>query len=169
MAGLKLYLKSLSARGRTIVALAAGVLVLTAAVAGAASVSQLGVAKRMVKGQSVSIIVDGRGVTVYELGGESLARLKCINRQCLNAWPPLKVGSANAKVKKAPGVPGTVSILQRVKGRFFQVMLDRHPLYYFSGDKGKAGSTMGQGINAFGGNWHVVKAASGSGSGSGSN
>ncbi len=58
----------------------------------------------------------------------------------------------------AAGVPGTLSIMHRVKGRFFQVMLDRHPLYYFSGDKGKPGSTKGQGINAFGGAWHVVKA-----------
>jgi len=55
-------------------------------------------------------------------------------------------------------VPGKVSILQRVRGKFFQVMLDRHPLYYYSGDKGKSGSSKGQGISSFGGAWHVVKA-----------
>ncbi len=168
MAGVKLYLKSLSARRRAIVALAAGLLVLSAAVAGAASVRQLGVAKRMVKGKSMTIVVDGRGVTVYELGGESLAHLQCINRQCLNTWPPVKVSSTHARVKKAAGVPGRLTIMTRVKGKFFQVMLDNHPLYYFSGDKGKVGSTKGQGINSFGGAWHVVKAGSSSNSGSNS-
>jgi predicted lipoprotein with Yx(FWY)xxD motif len=37
-------------------------------------------------------------------------------------------------------------------------MLDRHPLYYYSGDRGKKGSSKGQGINSFGRSWHVVKA-----------
>jgi predicted lipoprotein with Yx(FWY)xxD motif len=165
MAGVTLFLKSLFARRRAVVALATGLLVLSAAAAGAASVSQLGVAKRRVKGKSMTIVVDGRGVTVYQLGGESLAHLQCVTRQCLNLWPPLKVSSKNARVKKAAAVPGRLTIMTRVKGGFFQVMLDNHPLYYYSGDKGKAGSTKGQGINSFGGSWHVVKATVNSKSG----
>lgn len=163
--GVKLYLQSLLAHRRTIVAAAASMALLTTAVAAAATVNSLGVAKRTVKGNPMTIVVDGRGVTAYELGGESLAHLKCINRQCLNVWPPLKVNSATARPRTAAGVPGTVSIMHRVKGGFYQVMLDRHPLYYFSGDKGKAGSTNGQGVNAFGGAWHVVKASTASKSG----
>jgi hypothetical protein len=58
------------------------------------------------------------------------------------------------------GVPGTVGIMRRVKGGFYQVMLDRHPLYYYSGDKGRPGSTLGQGINGFGRTWHVIQAPS---------
>jgi hypothetical protein len=49
-----------------------------------------------------------------------------------------------------------VSILRRVKANLYQVMLDRHPLYCYSGDK--LGTTKGQGITSFGGTWHVVKA-----------
>jgi predicted lipoprotein with Yx(FWY)xxD motif len=50
-----------------------------------------------------------------------------------------------------------VSILRRVRGGFYQVMLDRHPLYYYSGDNGRKGLTKGDGITSFGGRWHVVK------------
>jgi predicted lipoprotein with Yx(FWY)xxD motif len=157
--GVMLYLKSLLARRRTIVAAATSVILLLATGAAAATVPSLGVAKRTVNGKSSTIVVDGHGVTVYALGGESLANLKCINQTCFKVWTPLKVSSATARPRVAAGVLGTVSIMHRVKGRFFQVMLDRHPLYYFSGDKGKPGSTKGQGINSFGGAWHVVKAS----------
>jgi predicted lipoprotein with Yx(FWY)xxD motif len=58
------------------------------------------------------------------------------------------------------GVPGKLSILHRVKGGFYQVMLNRHPVYYFGQDKGRSGSVKGQGITSFGGRWHVVPASS---------
>jgi len=128
------------------------------AVAATLTVSSLTVAARTVSGQPAKIVVDGRGVTVYELGGESLAHLECVTTACFNAWPPLKVTSLTAKPKTAPGVPGTVSVMHRVRGGFYQVMLDRHPLYYYSGDAGAKGPTRGQGITSFGGSWHVDKA-----------
>ncbi len=137
-------------------ALVAVAFVLPAGLAVAGGMVSLGVAQRTVGGQSATIVVDGRGVTVYELGGESLAHLQCLTRACLNTWPPLKVSSATSRVQKAGRVPGAVSIMHRVKGRFYQVMLDRHPLYYYSGDHGASGSTKGQGITSYGGTWHVV-------------
>jgi predicted lipoprotein with Yx(FWY)xxD motif len=148
---------ALRIRTRKTVVLAVGVVLVLTAVAAAGPLSSLGVAKRTVKGRSVQIVVDGRGVTVYELGGESLAKLKCVTRKCFNVWPPAKVSSASAKLRKGKGVPGKLSIMQRVRGGFYQAMLDRHPLYYYSKDKGSPGSVKGQGINSFGGGWHVVK------------
>jgi predicted lipoprotein with Yx(FWY)xxD motif len=140
------------------VAAAVALTLALAASAIATAVSSLAVAKRTVSGKSATIVVDGRGVTVYELGGESLAKLLCVTRACFNIWPPLKVASATVRVKAGPGVPGTVSIMTRVKGGFYQVMLDRHPLYYYSGDKGRKGPTSGQLITGpGGGGWHVVK------------
>ena len=91
----------------TVLALLTGV-----AVAGF-TVSSLEVAKVKVAGKSVTIVVDNRSVTVYELGGESLKNLQCVTRTCFNTWPPLKVSSAGSRVRKASGVPGTVSILRR--------------------------------------------------------
>jgi predicted lipoprotein with Yx(FWY)xxD motif len=136
------------------VALIAGV-----ALAANSTVTSLTVAKRTVTGKSKTIVVDQAGVIVYELGGESLAKLECVTKACFALWPPLKVASATAKPKIGPGVPGTVSVMHRVKGGFYQVMLDRHPLYYYSGDGGQKGKVTGQGIQGFGGTWHVVTAA----------
>jgi predicted lipoprotein with Yx(FWY)xxD motif len=132
--------------------------VAVAATAGAAlaAVTSLDAAKRTVAGKSKTIVVDNRGVTVYELGGESLAKLECISKTCFSIWPPVKVASATAKPTVGAGVPGTVSVIHRVKGGFFQVMLDHHPLYYYSGDAGHKGKVTGQGITSFGGQWHVV-------------
>jgi predicted lipoprotein with Yx(FWY)xxD motif len=133
------------------------VLAAMAATAIASTVSSLTTAKRTFSGKSLTIVVDNRGVTVYELGGESLAHLECINPTCFHVWPPLKVNSANARVTKSAGVPGTLSIMHRVKGGFYQVMLDRHALYYYSGDRGMSGPTKGNGITSFGGRWHVIQ------------
>src|ERR1700729_3925684 len=52
---------------------------LLAGTATAGIVSSLGVASRTVSGKPSKIVVDRRGDTIYELGGESLAHLKCVN------------------------------------------------------------------------------------------
>jgi predicted lipoprotein with Yx(FWY)xxD motif len=144
---------------RRTVVLAVGVLTMSTTAAFASTSVSLGVGTRTVSKKPQTIVVDGRGVTVYALGGESLAHLECVTRKCFNVWQPLRVNSATVKVVKAPGVPGTVGIMHRVSGGFYQVMLNRHPLYYFSGDKGRMGSTAGQGIMSFGGRWHVISAS----------
>jgi predicted lipoprotein with Yx(FWY)xxD motif len=130
---------------------------LLAGTATAGLVSSLGVTKRTISGKPTTIVVDRRGDTVYELGGESLSRLQCITAQCLKQWPPVLVRSASVKVSVASGVPGRLTILTRVKAKLFQVMLDNHPLYFYLGDT-KIGDTKGQGLKGPGGGaWHVVK------------
>ena len=151
-------MKLVSSYRRSAIALVAVVVVaLFVASASAGLVSSLGVAKRTIAGKKTSIVVDRRGDAVYELGGESLGNLKCVTPGCLAVWTPVRVRSAGVKVPVAAGVPGKLSILQRVKAKLFQVMLDRHPLYFYSGDT-KIGDAKGQGITSFGGTWHVVKA-----------
>jgi predicted lipoprotein with Yx(FWY)xxD motif len=136
------------------------VALLVCGVAFAFTLKSLDTAKVKVSGKTQTIVVDNRGVTVYELGGESLAKLECITRACLNVWTPLKVHSATTKVTAGKGVPGTVGVFHRVKGGLYQVMLDRHPLYYYSGDKGHKGSAKGQGLKLQGNEtWHVVSAS----------
>jgi predicted lipoprotein with Yx(FWY)xxD motif len=148
-----------SSHRRSAVALVVGAaLALVVASASAGLVSSLGVAHRTVAGKQTSIVVDRRGDAVYELGGESLGNLKCVTAQCLKVWPPVLVRSAGVRVPLGAGVPGKLSILQRVKAKAYQVMLDRHPLYFYSGDT-KIGTVSGQGIKSFGGTWHVVNAS----------
>ena len=146
-------------RGRAVVAgvLVAGlVFAATAAAAGGGVSLQTG--KRAVSGKSRTIVITGQGQTVYALGGESLAKLRCISTQCLRTWRPITVPSASTKVAVSGGVPGQASILHRISSGQYQVMLDRHPLYTYSGDKGS--SAKGQGLNSYGGTWHVITARS---------
>jgi len=128
-----------------------------AAIAVAASTT-LGTGTVKINGKSKTVVVDSRGVTLYTLSGERVGNLKCVSSTCFGFWPPDKV-SATATLTKAKGVKGTLSKLRRVKGNFFQVMLDGHPLYRFAPDKGKIGSALGEGIKSFGETWHVVAAS----------
>jgi predicted lipoprotein with Yx(FWY)xxD motif len=107
-----------------------------------------------VAGKPRRVVIDAAGLTVYTLSGERVGNLKCVTKQCFSFWPPYKT-PADAKLTKGPGVHGTLSKLHRVKGGFYQVMLNGHPLYRFSLDK-SAGSAKGEGIQSFGGTWHVV-------------
>jgi predicted lipoprotein with Yx(FWY)xxD motif len=144
-------------RAWIIVAVVLATSLVGAASAVAAAGTSLQAAKRTVTGKSQTIVITGQGQTVYALGGESLAKLKCISAACLKTWKPVTVPSASTKVTVAGGVPGKVSILTRSKAKVFQVMLDNHPLYTYSGDSGS--STKGQGINSYGGSWHVIAAS----------
>jgi predicted lipoprotein with Yx(FWY)xxD motif len=120
----------------------------------------LGTGTAQLSGKSKKVVVDSRGVTLYTLSGESVGRvtrLKCVNSSCFKVWPPLKT-TASAKLTKASGVNGTPGKLRRVKGKFYQVTLDGHPLYAFAADQAKKGSAKGEGVRAFGGTWHVVAA-----------
>jgi predicted lipoprotein with Yx(FWY)xxD motif len=102
-----------------------------------------------------TIIVDNKGMTLYELKGETTHpnHLLCTSNTCFGFWPPYKV-SKTAKLTKAAGIKGKLALLHR--DGFYQVTLDGHPLYHFAADK-KKGQAFGQGIKSFGGTWGTVK------------
>ncbi|MGH2832274.1 MAG: COG4315 family predicted lipoprotein [Solirubrobacteraceae bacterium] len=107
------------------------------------------------------IVVDAQGHTLYTLSPETTHHLLCKSNQCLKFWPPLTVHSSKTKLKAGPGVHGHLAILRRSSGKF-QVTLAGRPLYRYSGDTAK-GDANGQGLESFGGTWHVISAsASGS-------
>jgi predicted lipoprotein with Yx(FWY)xxD motif len=101
-----------------------------------------------------TILVDKNGLTLYELKPETTHHLLCTSQACFGFWPPYTV-SKTAKLSKASGVSGKLGKLHR--GGFYQVTLDGHPLYHFSLDNKKKGHATGNGIQTFGGTWHVVK------------
>jgi predicted lipoprotein with Yx(FWY)xxD motif len=101
-----------------------------------------------------TIVVDKKGMTLYELSGDTTHHLLCTsNAGCFAFWPPYKV-SKTEKLTKASGISGKLGKLHR--DGFYQVTLNGRPLYHFFLDhkKGQAG---GQGIKSFGGTWGTVK------------
>jgi predicted lipoprotein with Yx(FWY)xxD motif len=117
-----------------------------------------------VAGTFESVAVNGHGVTIYRLSGETPHHLLCTSSTCLRFWPPVKVG-AHTKLTAAPGVPGRLGRLHR-KG-FYQLTVGGHPVYTFKLDGGKRGVAGGEGIRSFGGTWHVLAVASAASGGTG--
>lgn len=109
---------------------------------------------------SESIVGDSHGFALYELTGDSRSHPKCTKTKgCFSFWPPLIVASRR-NLSKASGVSGKLGVWHR--NGFLQVTLAGHPLYRYSGDSQKD-TAAGQGIQSFGGTWHVVKAAAAAG------
>lgn len=105
---------------------------------------------------SESIVVNSHGFAVYELTGDSARHPECRRGNgCFGFWPPLRVAS-RSMLSKAPGISGRLGVWHR--DGFLQVTLAGHPLYRYAGDSQKASAT-GQGIQTFGGTWHVIRAA----------
>jgi predicted lipoprotein with Yx(FWY)xxD motif len=143
---------TLPKRGTLIATGAAAVAVAGAAVAADPTVMK-GTAR--VNGSNKSVVVNSSRQTLYALSDERVGNLKCLNQGCFAIWPPVKVG-ANDRLTKGAGVSGTLSKLRRVRGGFYQVMLNGKPLYRYAGDNNTKGSAKGQGIRSFGGTWSVV-------------
>ena len=109
-------------------------------------------------GLGEQIAVDTHGRTLYALSPETTHHLLCKTRECLRFWPPLTVRSSKTKLKAGPGVHGHLAILRRSNG-VLQVTLRGLPLYHYAGDHA-AGEANGQGIQSFGGSWHVLAVTS---------
>jgi predicted lipoprotein with Yx(FWY)xxD motif len=103
-----------------------------------------------------NIAVDARRRAVYTLSGDSMRHPECTKaNHCFIFWMPVTVSSAR-KLSKASGIKGQLGVWHR--NGFNQVTLGGHPLYEYVGDHHKNTAT-GEGIQSFGGTWHVVKAS----------
>jgi predicted lipoprotein with Yx(FWY)xxD motif len=98
-----------------------------------------------------TILVDGKGHTVYEFANDTTTTSTCTGA-CAADWPPVP---APAQLPASlPGVSGALGTTARPDGSQ-QLTVSGHPLYTFSGDSAP-GQTSGQGINLNGGVWTVV-------------
>ena len=97
------------------------------------------------------ILVDASGMTLYTFEIDTPEVSKCTSNQCVAFWPPSTV---NPQPTVGTGVTGALSTISRPDGAK-QVTYDGKPLYTFAIDK-KPGDAAGDGINEFGGTWHVV-------------
>jgi predicted lipoprotein with Yx(FWY)xxD motif len=93
-----------------------------------------------------TVLTNGKGFTVYSFAPDTSTKSNC-NGACAKAWPPVKPTTISAV--KAP-----FSTIKRSDGST-QVTFQGHPLYTFVGDK-SPGQAKGNGVNAFGGLWHVA-------------
>ena len=101
-----------------------------------------------------TILVDGRGMTLYTLTNNGKA-VSCTG-PCATVWPPLTL--APGATLSAQGVGGIASTAGPTGAQL--VTHNGLPLYRFTGDNAP-GDTNGEGMDTFGGEWHVVKAGSG--------
>jgi predicted lipoprotein with Yx(FWY)xxD motif len=98
-----------------------------------------------------TILVDAQGRTLY-LFEKDRGRKSACSGACAANWPPLVT-------KGRPHVAGSartklLGTTKRADGRT-QVTYGGHPVYRYVGDK-KAGSTNGEGVEAFGAEWYAV-------------
>jgi predicted lipoprotein with Yx(FWY)xxD motif len=104
-----------------------------------------------VAGTQETILTTLSGMTLYYLTSDVAASPKCAGA-CLTHWPPLV--SATTPVGAA-GFSGTFTVVVNANGS--QVAYNGHLLYQFANDT-VSGDAKGEGIQAFGGTWHVVTA-----------
>ena len=155
---------ALKAPGRTLGALAIGLLALTSLLAwlalspGAGAAEQRSGATGFTVGIATTplgkIVVDARGRSLYLFEADHKGKSACYGA-CAQAWPPVLV---SGKPKAGPGARAALlGVLHRSDGKS-QVTYKGHPLYRFFKDT-KRGQVKGQGLDFYGGEWYVLTPA----------
>jgi predicted lipoprotein with Yx(FWY)xxD motif len=96
-----------------------------------------------------TVLTNAKGFTVYWFAPDTSTTSKC-NGSCAHYWPPVK-----GPVTAGPGVTGTLGTITRSDG-MKQATYNGHPLYTYVGDTAP-GQDKGNGLNASGGLWYVIK------------
>jgi predicted lipoprotein with Yx(FWY)xxD motif len=102
-----------------------------------------------VKGQSITVLTDAQGKTLYYFTPDMPGKSACTGG-CAQAWPPL-LFSGSGSPTSATSLPGTLSVLNDANGN--QVEYSGYLLYTYSGDTAP-GQANGQGLF---GKWFVAE------------
>jgi predicted lipoprotein with Yx(FWY)xxD motif len=105
-------------------------------------------ASATVNGQSVTILTNAQGMTLYYLKPDTATTSNCTG-SCASIWPPL-VFTGSGSPGSANALSGTLSVLNDANGQ--QVEYNGHLLYKYSGDTA-SGQTNGEGVK---GVWFVA-------------
>lgn len=112
-----------------------------------------GVTVQTKHGKLGTILAAGpKKLTVYLWEADKGSTSAC-SGACEKAWPP--VTTAGAPVASGGAVSADLGTITRPDGTK-QVTYKGHPLYFFEKD-GDSGDAYGQGSNAFGAGWYVLK------------
>jgi predicted lipoprotein with Yx(FWY)xxD motif len=132
-----------------------GLLAIVAAVVAPVATSATGGATvKVAKSKLGSILVDSRGMTLYDFPPDKAAKSTCYGA-CAALWPPLLT---KGKPHAGPGVKAALLGTTKRKDGKVEVTYNGHPLYYFVTDR-KPGQTTGEGVNQFGAPWWVLSTA----------
>src|SRR2546421_2656523 len=107
-----------------------------------------------VAGQSMTILVDSKGMTLYRWTtdtGANKGKINCVGG-CAAVWPPFVLTGGATTPVPGPSVTGTLTTLANPEGKGTQVLYNGWPLYFYPKDQAP-GDTTGQGV---GGKWFVV-------------
>jgi predicted lipoprotein with Yx(FWY)xxD motif len=99
-----------------------------------------------------SYLADAAGKTLYLFVADKGSTSVCYG-SCATYWPPL---FSTGKPAAGAGVKASLLGTTKRTDGHQQVTYAGHPLYYFAGDA-KAGDTKGQGVDASGGLWWMLK------------
>jgi predicted lipoprotein with Yx(FWY)xxD motif len=91
-------------------------------------------------------------LTVYMFDADKGTTSTCTG-ECAEHWPP--VTTSGAPTASGEALSADLGTTKRADGTE-QVTYKGHPLYFYDDDK-DAGDAYGQGLNAFGADWYVLK------------
>jgi predicted lipoprotein with Yx(FWY)xxD motif len=126
---------------------------IAAALALAGGAKTAGVTVAVAKSPLGHILVDSRGITLYDFPKDKGTSSSCYGA-CAALWPPL---TTKGKPVAGRGVRASLLGTTKRKDGKLEVTYNGHPLYYFVSDR-KPGQTTGQGLNQFGAPWWVLSA-----------
>ena len=109
---------------------------------------------RVAKSRLGRILINSRGITLYDFVADKHGRSSCYGA-CEAYWPPLLT---KAKPHAGTGVRASLLGTTKRKDGKLEVTYNRHPLYYFIGDRKPVQAT-GQGLNQFGAPWWALSPA----------
>jgi predicted lipoprotein with Yx(FWY)xxD motif len=127
---------------------------ISATLAFAGGTSARGAKVQIAKTRLGRILVDSRGITLYDFVADKGRTSVCYGA-CAALWPPLLT---HGKPVAGRGVRAALLGTTKRKDGKLEVTYGGHPLYYFVSDR-KPGQTTGQGLDQFGGPWWALSPA----------
>jgi predicted lipoprotein with Yx(FWY)xxD motif len=100
---------------------------------------------------SVTVVTNARGFTLYSFDPDTATASKCTGT-CAQIWPPV-----TGPVTADQGITGKLGTIIRSDGSK-QATYGGHPLYTYTADTAP-GQAKGNGVNVDGGVWHEVTAS----------
>jgi len=105
--------------------------------------------KATVNGESVTVLTDANGLTLYYFTKDTLGNVACTTG-CIDNWPPLLFKGTGA-VKASKPLPGNLTTDTTVNGN--QVLYNDHYLYTYEKDDAPR---QAKGEGKGGGTWHAA-------------